>query len=90
MQCDNDTTERHAAPTESAWGPREVAQYLRISPRSVHEMVGNQPNFPPPVVLGPRTFRWHPDAVRDWFRSQHESRPPVRSARSERTIVARV
>lgn len=90
MQNDNEATAHEELRTDSSWGPEQVGAYLRISPRSIKEMVGNHPTFPPPVQLGPRTFRWHPDAVVEWLRSQHDTRPPVRSTRSGRKIVERV
>lgn len=52
---------------------REVQQVLRISRRTFYRL-RHRPDFPAPLVLGPRSHRWRRSAVRAWADGKQEDR----------------
>ena len=52
-----------------AWGPTEVAHFLRISVRGLQDVRAEDPTFPAPRRVG-RKLRWCPDVVRGWVRGE--------------------
>ena len=60
------TTDVSGSPADMAWGPEQVAQYLRISVRHLHDLRAEDPTFPQARMLG-RAPRWEPGVVRDWL-----------------------
>ncbi len=93
----NDDTTLHcpstcplAAVDDRTWGPREVARFLGCSTESVREKLGQDPDFPPPLVIGVRTVRWLPSAVRAYVQQAHDRRLPVREPAPARRVVDRV
>jgi predicted DNA-binding transcriptional regulator AlpA len=47
------------------WTAEEIADYLRVSPRTVREVYAPQPGFPRPVSPG-RHLRWYAHEVAEW------------------------
>lgn len=81
------------AATRCAWGPDQVAAYLRISRRHLTELRATDPTFPKPRMLGSLP-RWRPGAVIRWL--DPDPAPPAPPApapgtgRRSRTEVGRV
>jgi predicted DNA-binding transcriptional regulator AlpA len=100
--ADNDTPDTPATPTTSGtpdpaapvddrtWGPGEVGKYLGCSAGRVNGLVSEDPDFPPPLMIGTRIKRWLPSAVHAYVRRAHERRLPVRDPAPARRIVERV
>ena len=66
------------------WDFAALAKYLGVSVRQA-QRVAKLPGFPV-VVLGPRSFRFHPDRVREWsYRSDTLERVGVGKNRSRST-----
>jgi predicted DNA-binding transcriptional regulator AlpA len=95
MNNDNDTktcaaTCPFAVLDDTTWGPHEVGRFLRCSAEKVLQKVGEDPDFPPPLVIGERTKRWLPSAVHAYMQRAHDRRLPVRDAVPGRHVVERV
>lgn len=54
------------------WTVGDVAEYFRISERTLREWRELDPTFPMPLDLPGRTLRWHPDDVVEWALSLRE------------------
>lgn len=51
---------------EQLWTALHVAEYFRVSERTLREWRDADPTFPLPLDLPGRTLRWHPQDVVDW------------------------
>lgn len=54
------------------WTVEEVADFFRISNRTLREWRELDPTFPLPLDLPGRTLRWYPQDVVDWALSLRE------------------
>jgi excisionase family DNA binding protein len=54
---------QHPAKTETLWDADQVCEYLRISRRTLTNLIKRGM---PAISIGRRILRFHPDAVRRW------------------------
>lgn len=81
-------------PTTRAWGPEEVAHYLRISPRHLNDIRAEDPAFPAPPMLGTLP-PWSPKRIQAWLDdepvlSSDHAEADSPTARTRRKGMARV
>jgi len=52
----------------------DVAERLRLTKKAFHGLRRRAPDFPPPIMIGPRTFRWKEEDLNEWLsRNQKET-----------------
>ena len=77
------TTQLEVPPVDTAWGPKDVAKFLKISIRHLSVLRVMDDTFPDPRMIG-QLPRWAAPAVMAWL--AHEDAKPKRTgaARSAR------
>lgn len=61
------------------WTIDDVADYLGVSPRTIHRLIADDPTFPPAIRVTRRALRWHPHDIEQWARSRqtHNTAAPA-------------
>ena len=63
------TTQLEVPPVDTAWGPKDVAAYLKISIRLLSVLRVMDDTFPAPRMIG-RLPRWSAPAVIAWLANE--------------------
>jgi predicted DNA-binding transcriptional regulator AlpA len=65
----------------------ELRDYFRVSPMWIDRKLKNDPTFPRPLCLGPRTRRWVRADIAAWAEKHWAAWPEVQATkRTERTV----